>query len=48
MITKIVFGLVALLFVIGSIIFIVEMCRCEDGYEDSKGFHVGKEPPPKD
>lgn len=47
MIIKVVIGLVCfigLLGLIGEILFIREMCRASEGYEDDKGFHVGKEP----
>lgn len=44
MITKIVMGLIALLWILGLIIMLVELVGCETGYEDEKGFHYGKDP----
>ena len=44
MITKIITGIVAFVWVLGWVILIVEICRSEYGYQDDKGFHIGKDP----
>jgi hypothetical protein len=43
-IAYIIFVLIGLLWLIGGIIFFIEMLGCEDGYEDETGFHIGKDP----
>lgn len=45
MMTKIFIGIVAVLWIIGCIIMIVELFFADEGYQDDKGYHVGKEPP---
>jgi hypothetical protein len=44
MITKIIVGIFAFVWVAGWIIFIKEMCNAEEAYQDDTGYHVGKDP----